>query len=652
MFGSQQDLSDTVGNLNAQNVWQEIPDDVLDELYNQLESSEKQKSPMPSHNLFEEVGLSSSGLHFGGGSQNFLAISQGSLTFQYGGLNSPIHREGSGLSVLEPRLLATETLSEETTTMQTNNQNASSPPRNETIMNNPNIINNTNANNSISGLVSPPIVEVQSSLKEIAANQAKKTPDEIHQDVWQPSSKEIEDLKRAHRQLNDLKIMCDTQQSQIEDMKKIQFQCLTKSNAEVIRRLQDNQTKINDNILIAIRILSEIIKNVILDAPGLALCRYLFVNFQKQQQCLELLRQELVNLCERSSRKSVCSLVITDQPLPQVVFKGKQIEEPYTVSLLTGASRFFDEFSHVKAIMVTADTQNPYGDKETIENNEKPLDLYEYHAVFEGIKVNVSTRMTMVSFKFGLQIKSDQDICVVESPPSYPFIVITNESQWAEAAGKLLIADCFAGPPGAPLQVECPWPQYANTLHSHFLKATHQNPNAPLRPLQPYEFHYFHQKFFGEQQIINEHQAQLFWDWFGQVLQTIRFKRHIHHMWQLGLIYGFLTKEEAIRALNTQGLGTFLIRFSETSPGVFAISHVFDDRTQGDKIKHFLVKSEDIGSNKSLPDLLREKDQFQYLLRIDPVTGKLKRQSKDEALSQYYSKRKAMQPTKGYYILS
>jgi hypothetical protein len=93
-------------------------------------------------------------------------------------------------------------------------------------------------------------------------------------------------------------------------------------------------------------------------------------------------------------------------------------------------------------------------------------------------------------------------------------------------------------------------------------------------------------------------------------------------------------------------------RFSETSPGVFAISHVFDDRTQGDKIKHFLVKSEDIGSNKSLPDLLREKDQFQYLLRIDPVTGKLKRQSKDEALSQYYSKRKAMQPTKGYYILS
>lgn len=38
------------------------------------------------------------------------------------------------------------------------------------------------------------------------------------------------------------------------------------------------------------------------------------------------------------------------------------------------------------------------------QNNEKPLDLYDYHAVFDGIKVNISTRMTMVSFKFGLQV--------------------------------------------------------------------------------------------------------------------------------------------------------------------------------------------------------------------------------------------------------
>jgi hypothetical protein len=36
--------------------------------------------------------------------------------------------------------------------------------------------------------------------------------------------------------------------------------------------------------------------------------------------------------------------------------------------------------------------------------------------------------------------------------------------------------------------------------------------------------------------MISDHQARLFWEWFGQVLQTIRFKRHIHNMWQSGYV--------------------------------------------------------------------------------------------------------------------
>lgn len=33
----------------------------------------------------------------------------------------------------------------------------------------------------------------------------------------------------------------------------------------------------------------------------------------------------------------------------------------------------------------------------------------------------------------------------IESEPSFPFIGITNESQWPEAAGKLLYSDAFDG---------------------------------------------------------------------------------------------------------------------------------------------------------------------------------------------------------------
>jgi hypothetical protein len=52
--------------------------------------------------------------------------------------------------------------------------------------------------------------------------------------------------------------------------------------------------------------------------------------------------------------------------------------------------------------------------------------------------------MTPVHFKFGLQVRNGDFSMQVESGPSYPFIVITNESQWCEAAGKLLHADAFA----------------------------------------------------------------------------------------------------------------------------------------------------------------------------------------------------------------
>ncbi len=77
-----------------------------------------------------------------------------------------------------------------------------------------------------------------------------------------------------------------------------------------------------------------------------------------------------------------------------------------------------------------------------------------------------------------------------------------------------------------------------------------------------------------------------------------------------------MTKEECNKALATQNLGTFLIRVSESTPGMFAIAYVYEKQTDGvEKIKHFLVKSEDIGSNKSLPDFLREKELFQYLLK-------------------------------------
>jgi hypothetical protein len=232
----------------------------------------------------------------------------------------------------------------------------------------------------------------------------------------------------------------------------------------------------------------------------------------------------------------------------------------------------------------------------------------------------------------------------VVTAPSFPFVVITNESQWYEAAGKLLLLDAFTG------SKSIPWAQFANTLHSHFIKTTRQNQNE--RPLYHFELSYIHTRFFDNNENVTEKQGQNFWAWFGQIMQTIRFKRHISTMWNTGIIFGFMTKEECNRVLAGQGLGTFIIRFSESLPGLFGVAYVSDDPKE--RVKHCLIKNEDIGSNKSLAEFLRDKDQFQLLLRMDTLeVGKIRRIPKDVALQNFYSRKKVVANTSnpGYIVL-
>jgi len=116
------------------------------------------------------------------------------------------------------------------------------------------------------------------------------------------------------------------------------------------------------------------------------------------------------------------------------------------------------------------------------------------------------------------------------------------------------------------------------------------------------------------------------------------------------LIYGFITKNACTEILKNEDVGTFVIRFSENYPGLFAVAYVDDDPY--DKVKHYLVKPEDISSNKSLPDFLREKPQFLFVNQLDPTTGELHKLPKDKVLDGYYSKRQRhSKPSNGYVLL-
>lgn len=101
-----------------------------------------------------------------------------------------------------------------------------------------------------------------------------------------------------------------------------------------------------------------------------------------------------------------------------------------------------------------------------------------------------------------------------------------------------------------------------------------------------------------------------------------------------------------------QELGTFLIRFSESAPGLFTIAYVSDDPYE--RVKHYLVKQEDLSLNKTLPDLLREKPQFQHVLQLDLASGALRRYPRDAVFAAYYSKNRKAPATgasSGYVCL-
>jgi len=212
----------------------------------------------------------------------------------------------------------------------------------------------------------------------------------------------------------------------------------------------------------------------------------------------------------------------------------------------------------------------------------------------------------------------------------------------------LLKQDSFAD------QLEVLWPQFANILQRHFIRATRQDLTRPTRCLSPFDLEYLHQQFFGGQRTITQKAFDNFWTWFGKGIQKLRYQRHICPLWQSGLIFGFLTREGVIQTLKDDEVGTFLIRFSERHPGLFAVGYkASNDPDPRKAVRHYLIRPEDTaGAKKTLPDFLRSSPAFQQLLQVtgEIENGRVKtrRFPRDVVLSPYYSKRNSFKGALGY----
>jgi len=191
--------------------------------------------------------------------------------------------------------------------------------------------------------------------------------------------------------------------------------------------------------------------------------------------------------------------------------------------------------------------------------------------------------------------------------------------------------DAFGGQPSTT------WAQYVNVLHQHLFTATNQQIQTPNRIFTTAELLYIQDRFFENKSKISKDHAKKCWEWLGQVLTTIRFKRHIRTLWFEGLIYGLVSKKDCNRILKKEPPGTFMIRFSDSVPGSFAVAYSTEDTTN--RIKHYLVKPEDLGANKALPDFLGEKRIFETLVQLNLKTGTAQKMDKNLAFSTYYSRR-------------
>lgn len=271
-------------------------------------------------------------------------------------------------------------------------------------------------------------------------------------------------------------------------------------------------------------------------------------------------------------------------------------------------------------------------------------------AMFEQLRFSKGTGVKIVRLRFSCNAETSGAAVpgcppkkfVVESPMSAPFIVMTNESQFADSAAKLLETDAFA--PGV---TAISWNRFANLLQFHYLMCTRQQLTKILRPLTRADLAYFWETRFNKSKQVSKKAYDLFWQWFGPTLHKIRHQKPVPQMWEKGYIFGFISKEAAAEILKPHKVGTFLVRFSERTAGHFAVAYVGKEG----KIKHYLVPP----STKKLSDLLKEKHDFTQVLlcktdfKVESfqamVSGTMQ---KDGAFGEFYTTGESAPPADGY----
>jgi len=430
------------------------------------------------------------------------------------------------------------------------------------------------------------------------------------------------------------------QDTQIRLLREKQKNLFASPTNEDLRKLYVEEKELFNQLEQELQALDILNAQTLLTPGELHRVDYLRNEFQLQMHQLQLYIHEIEQLnLGQVLTKPIASLVIARQPFPNVPSKGSQLgEDELVVQLLTGASTVVSACSAIKGIITTENTQGRANDEKAISGNTQPLDHSLLKAKFP-ITFEEGTRRNAARMRFIVEVQLQQmghtTTGTLESVNnSSPFVVMTNQKQWEGCEKTLLLRDAF----GSSLEIS--WLQFANALQRQFIRATRQEPQNNSRCLSSFDFAYLHDKFLANRNVFLQREYEAFWNWYGKCIQVIRYQRHIGQLWQEGLLYGFMTREEVDMALSGEPPGTFVLRFSERHAGQIGIAYV---GAQVNSIKHYLVQPNDTAASKvTLPDFLREKPQFAHMLQFTLLpTGvpQFRRLPKDQVLGPLYSRR-------------
>jgi hypothetical protein len=361
--------------------------------------------------------------------------------------------------------------------------------------------------------------------------------------------------------------------------------------------------------------------------------------------------KNLINFSEQRHISSIfcADLVITSQPFPQVIAKGKTSDICYIdLSLIIGGGVNILSCSPLQIEFFIIE---PNGDL-TNDNGqitlEEPPPNVTLQTLMNGLKIPLrfatGSRRNILCCRFTTVLTylldDTRHTMNISSSLTEPFIIITNEAQWDECEGDLMALQLFCKRTEGS---QTKWPHFVNAVQRFLIRATRQSLSSPSCFLSLISLKMLHLRFFAVKPQIPYEEFIIFWRWFGKTVHKLRYQRHLCSLWLCGFLHIILARDVVNEILIPHQPGVFLVRFSESNPGALVISYKLDDPNPSQCIRHYLVSNADLsGAKKTLPDFLDSHSSLSYLYQqIVGMDGNFSSRfhPKKAALDPYISKR-------------